>query len=101
MTNMEEKPEFYFEEATVNGINYGVGWDSGYRDYTVYFPGIELNEAAHDKGVWDQVIRISDDREEAKKVFDRTGEIAKEEKDVYKVFLQVVDYVNDLTREKE
>ncbi len=64
---MESEQGHYFEKTSVNGIDFSVDWDKGYHDYTIYFPQIELGDNAYEQGIFDQVIRISENRETAKK----------------------------------
>jgi hypothetical protein len=86
----------YSEKATVNGVEISVRWDREYEDYTIYFPQIELGEKASEKGVFDQIIRITRRPEVAKQVFDYASKLAQTESDVYKIFKQVEDFSRDL-----
>ena len=80
----------------INGIEIDCHWDDGYRDYVLYLPQIEMGDEATEKGVDDQVFRISDDPEDAKKVFEFAKELAKTEKDIYKVYLMSEDFARNL-----
>ena len=93
-----ESESKYGDKAMVNGVEISVGWDSGYDDYTIYFPGIEMtSQEAQDKGVFDQVIRISDNPEDAKKVFEYAKKVAEEESNLYNLFKKVEAFVHELS----
>ena len=80
----------------MNGIEISVTWDSDSNDYTIYFPQIELGEEASEKGVYDQIIRISSKSEDAKKLFECATELAKKESDGYKIYEQVGVFARNL-----
>jgi hypothetical protein len=82
-----------YEKTTVNGIEISVGWDKGYGEYTIYFPQIEIGDAARKKSVSDQVLRISEDLNQVKEIFDYSVKIAETESDVYKVYVKVFDFL--------
>ena len=94
-----EKP--YREETTVNGVEISIHWDNGYGDYVIYFPQIELGDTAYEKGVSDQVLRISQKPEVAKQVFDYASKLAQTEKDVYEIYKKVDEFSRDLPHDLE
>ena len=98
---MESEQGHYLEKASINGVDFSVGWDNGYRDYTIYFPQIEFGENAYEQGVSDQVLRISENREIAKKVFDFVNQEAQRESDVYKLYKKTEDFIYNLLEEDE
>lgn len=98
---MESEQGHYLEQASVNGIDFSVGWDNGYRDYTIYFPQIEIGEKAYEQNVPDQVIRISKNREKAKKVFDFIKQEAQQEGDVYKLYKKAENFIHNLWEDDE
>ena len=82
------------EQAVVNGIEINIHWDEGYNDFVIYFPQIEgLSEEAEKQRVPDQVIRSSRRPEDAEQVFDYAKQLAETEKDVYKLYKKVEDYI--------
>ncbi len=90
-----EKP--YHEETTVNGIEIVVAWyDDSSKDYEIYFPQIEISETADEKGVHDQIIRVSQKPEVAKQVFDYAVRLAQTESDVYEIYKKVEEFARDL-----
>ena len=89
-----EKP--FYEKTTVNGTEFSVGWDEGYKDYTIYFPNLELGDEARERGVHDQVIRLSRKPEIAKKVFEYASQIAQIETDPFAIYKKVSDFSRDL-----
>jgi hypothetical protein len=91
----------YQEKTTVNGVEISIHWDSRYDDYTIYFPQIEIGWAARERGVDDQVIRISRKREVAKQVFDEALKLAQTESDVYEVYKKVEAFSQPLPYEDE
>jgi len=76
----------YREQETVNGVEISVAWDESYNDYTIYFPQIVID---FEKGVSDQVLRITRRSEEAKKVFDYVAELARTGDDVHEIYKKV------------
>ena len=99
-----EKPELnkdYYEKSSPGGTDFSVSWDDGYDDYTIYFPEIKIGDEARDRGVDDQVIRISQIPEVAKKVFDFATKISAQEEDVYEVYKQVEEYARTLPYDYE
>lgn len=89
MPSAEEK---FHQKETINGIEISVGWDDGHRKYVMYFPQVAFTEG-EERGVYDQIIKISEDAEEAKKVFEYAEEQAAREKDVYNVYKKVEEYI--------
>lgn len=79
-----------------NGTKIAVGWDNGYSDYTIYFPELELGDEAREKGVYDQVIRISEIKDVARKVFDYAVSLAETETGIYDIFKKVEEFSRDL-----
>lgn len=69
----------------VNGMEIRVGWDTGYRDYTLHFPDIDMAKAAP-FGISDQVIRISECEQDARKAFAEVCDAAEIVKDVYNLY---------------
>jgi len=76
-----------------------VGWDHGYDEYSIYFPQLDFSNTP------DQVIRISDDPEDANKVFEvaknlmnQTFNTSKEWSmdDLGLIYNKVYDYVNEI-----
>jgi len=90
----------YLEKATVNGTEISVGWDDGYRDYTIYFPQIKFGEEAEKRGVYDQVIRISERLEAAKDVFNYAVARAKLTNDVLEIYKKVESFSRNLPQEE-
>lgn len=95
----EQEPKKYHEAATVNGTEISVGWDNGYRDYTIYFPQIDLN--AREEGVHDQVLRITQRPDVAKKVFDYAVKLAQTEANVYNIYRKVDKFSRGLPYEED
>lgn len=91
----------YYEKTEVNGMEISCGYDSGYRDYTLYLPQIRLGEEASARGVSDQVFRISENPKTAKKVFDKAVALARQGKDIYRVYLEAEQYARQLVNEEE
>ena len=99
-SNKESQVKHYFEKVTINGIEMEVGWDSGYGDYTIYLPQIEIiGGEAERRGISDQVLRISENPELAKKVFEFAKEAANHEKDVYDLYNRVEKFIKSLPEE--
>lgn len=86
--------EEYRERSIVNGIVISVAFDTMYEDYTIYFPQIRMGGTeAREKGVSDQVIRISANPEIAKKVYDKAVELASATHNVYDLYKKVDDFM--------
>ncbi len=79
----EEKKENYRDKDIVNGIEISVAFDPYYGDYTIYFPQIEFGV---DEDVPDQVLRISENPDEAKSFFEMAKKLANEGMDMYEIF---------------
>ena len=91
------RPENEFnQQETVNGTEISVGWDGMYRNYSIYFPQVELNEEAQAKGVGDQVISISENPEDAKSVFEYAKKLAETETNINEIYLKVQDFCQNL-----
>ena len=60
----------------VNGIMIDVSWDSGYRNYTLYLPGLKTNEETYEIGINDNNVRFAGDKEEAAEVFEQVKSLA-------------------------
>ena len=73
----------YREREVVNDIIISVAFDPYYGDYTIYFPQIELSA---DEDVSDQVLRISENPDEAKSFFEMAKNLADEGRDMYEIF---------------
>jgi hypothetical protein len=97
----EQEPKKYHEATTVNGVDISVGWDNGYNDYTIYFPQIQIDEESSEKGVYDQVIRLTRRPEVAKQVFDYAVVQAKLTSDLHEIFKKVEEYSRDLPYDEE
>lgn len=97
---IEELDKSYLEETTINGKVISVGWDEGYNDYTIYFPQINIGDEAREKGVYDQVIRISQNPKIAKEVFDFASKLAQTESDIYIIYKKVEEFSRDLGLEE-
>lgn len=97
---MDSEKGHYFEKATVNDIDFSVAWDDGYRDYTIFFPQIELDENAYGQNIFDQVLRINEDRETAKKVFDFVNQEAQQENDVYELYKKTENFIHGLKEDE-
>jgi hypothetical protein len=87
----------YDEVAEVNGIQIEVGWydDMSGRDYEIYFPGIDLSEARQ-RGIPDQVIKVSRRPEVAKRVFAYAKQMAALVDDVYTLYNRVKAFAEPL-----
>lgn len=94
----QPKPEENFSaKETVNGFDIRVYCDPDSLNYEIRFPQIDLNdEATQAKGIADQVIIISDNPEDAKKVFEFTKESAKTEKDIHSLYLKSEEFARTL-----
>lgn len=88
--------ELFHNKETVNGIEISVAWSDMDKDYTIYFPQIEFGEAASEKGVHDQIIRIGRRPEAAKQVFEYAANLAQTESDVYALYRKVEDFIRNL-----
>ncbi len=99
-SNKELQEKRYFEKETINGIEIEVGWDNGYGDYTIYLPQIEIiGGEAEKRGISDQVLRISENPELAKKVFEFAKGAATQEKDAYDLYNRVEKFIKSLPEE--
>lgn len=91
------------KSATVNGISISVGWDAGYGDYSIYFPQIDM-DAAKNYGVGDQVIRISENPQDAARIFEKAVELAGKKEisgratNVYRLFKEIERVVTHMPR---
>ena len=97
----EQESKKYREATTVNGVEISVGWDNGYDDYTIHFPQIQLGEESSEKGVYDQVIRLTRRPEVAKQVFDYAVARAQLTSDLHEIFKKVEEYAGDLPYDEE
>jgi hypothetical protein len=95
---LKENDQNYHEKTVVNKITISVGYDGGYRDYTLYFPNIDL---MNDEGVYDQVLRISDKEEDAREYFKRAVELAKSGKNVYDIYKELQQQIRNELREEK
>ncbi len=82
----EIESKSFVANKTINGVETMVHWDDSYKDYVIYFPQVDLG---NDQGVYDQVIRLGDSPEDAKKIFEAACGIAETESDVYKVYKKI------------
>jgi len=92
----ESQEEKYREETEVNGINIIASYDTGYQDYVLYFPQIPVGEESSEKGVHDQLFRIDNNPENAKKVFDYAVKEAKNESDIYELYKKAEKFARSL-----
>ena len=83
-----DAPAKFFEASTVNGIQFNVGWNEMYDDYTIHFPQIDLNEG-DERGVYDRSIRLTRRPEVAKQIYDKAVELAKTIPDVYELYKRI------------
>lgn len=88
----------YVGKTTINGVEIIVEWDNDYDDYVVFFPQIDAGKV---EGVFDKLIRITRRPEVAKQIFEYTSELAKTEKDVYKIYKQVEDFSRGLPYDED
>lgn len=86
--SVETSPKFH-DSTTVNGIHISVDWDSSYGDYTIYFPQIEVDDHARDRGVSDQVLRLSPLPDVAKYLYEKAVELAETTPDVYELYTKI------------
>lgn len=84
----------YHEKCEVNGIKISIGWDSGYEDFTIYFPQINL-QVGWENGVSDQVIRISQDEKDAKAIYDFAVQQAATARGVYALYTLVEERIRE------
>jgi len=91
----------YREQTTVNGIRINVAWDSGYRDYTLDFPQIDLGYATKNEPGVCQAMRITRNPEIAKQIFDFAVKKAGEINNVYDLYREVKKFSKDLPYEDE
>jgi hypothetical protein len=82
----------YHEEKVVKGIQLEVLWSDQYKEYVLYFPNVNVSEAL-EKGMHNTVIRLTDRKDLAKKVFDYAVTAASMYPDVYKLFHNLTGYV--------
>ena len=85
--------EQFSAKETVNGFDIRVYCDPDSLNYEIRFPQIDISdEATQAKGIADQVIIISDNPEDAKKVFEYAKELAKTEKDLHSLYLKSEEF---------
>lgn len=89
-----ESGKDYYEKINVNGTEISVGWDTGYDNFTIYFPQIEVGAK---QGVEDQAIIIADQAETAKQVFDYAVQLAEKETDIYEIYKKVRAFVKKVS----
>jgi hypothetical protein len=94
--NKEEQEEYYFDKTHINGIDFQVGWDNNYKDYTIYFPQIIIGDDARDRGVEDSIIRISENAKTAKLVFEYVKLLAEQEDDIFELYKKIEKLIEDL-----
>lgn len=101
LKELHEK-ELYHNKETVNGIEISVAWSDMDKDYTIYFPQIDLAGAVSEKTrVYDQIIRIGRQPEAAKQIFEYAANLAQTEPDVYTVYRKVEDFIRNLPAEEK
>ena len=72
------------------------------KDYTIYFPQIEFSEAARERGVYDQVLRITQRADVAKQVFEEAVRLVESgERDVYSLYKKIEKFSEGLPYEHE
>lgn len=91
--------ERFSAEKEILDVRFKIGWDDQYQDYVIYFPQINLEEGAQ-KGVSDQVCRLTSNRKAAEKIFNYTVNLASQGYDVYQLFKKVEAYAETLPREE-
>jgi len=89
-----ESGKDYHEKINVNGTEISVGWDTGYNNFTIYFPQIEILVK---EGVNDQIIIIDKQSEVAKQVFDYAVQLAEKETDIYEIYKKVRAFVKKVS----
>ncbi|OGL98622.1 hypothetical protein A2318_04605 [Candidatus Uhrbacteria bacterium RIFOXYB2_FULL_45_11] len=96
-------PERAYRESAVSktGIEFLARWKSS--DYEIYFPQIPYppTEEQRKQEIYDQVIPISRNPEQAKRVFDFVKKLSEKEKDVTKIFVETQKFVNKLDDEED
>ena len=96
-----DKPDTsYYDSVRTPVGEIKIGWDSGYREYTIYFTGINSEEGKQ-CGVYDQVLLISRLPEKAKNVFEVAKTRAQVSTDVYDVYKSVKKYIESLPDDYE
>ena len=75
----------YKDRTSINGIEISIAWDEGYDGYTIYFPQIDT-DVGFERGVADQILRISDNVEHARKVYEYAIQLASTVPDVYDLY---------------
>lgn len=93
-----EETSHYEAAAVVNEIEINVRWDEGYENYVLYFPQIRIR---NEKGVPDQLFRISQSPEDARRIFEKAKQLAAQKLDVYEVYKQAEVYAGSLTASEE
>lgn len=100
MSRFENVPTSEFQaEEIINGVTLMCHYDGGYREYVLYFPQISIDHEAGkaaELGINDQVIRISDDQEKAKKVFDFAKAAAQSDNNVLSIYKKVEEFLPSL-----
>lgn len=89
----------YSDKTKANGIEMSVAWDDEFGDYTIYFPQIRLNNEATSKGIYDQIIRVSENPDSAKKVFNFAIMQAFQGKPLNDLYKAVLNYSRSLPAE--
>jgi hypothetical protein len=82
----------------VNGILYSIRWDEGYKDYTIYFPQIEFTEEYFNQGIYDQVIRISPNKNHTYRVHEKFLELARQTRNLKTLYKQMERFIRSITR---
>jgi len=98
INNQPEAGEHYHDRAVIHDIEISVGWDDGYKKYTIYFPQINFGEEMKKAGIRDQVIIINQRNDSAEVVFDFAKQAAERSKgidDLFSVYKQTEDFIEE------
>lgn len=85
----------YRDKANVNGIEIHVGRPlgaSGDTDFEIYIPAVEVD---YDNGPFDQVMRVSEDPDVARDVFDQAIEMAEHASNPNELYKEVEEYARN------
>jgi type III secretory pathway component EscV len=82
-------------DTTVNGIKIQVRWTLE-EEYDIYFPQIKMGDLHEIEGVSDQVLRLDDNPDTAKKVFDEACRLAQTESNVYELYKKIDSFIRTL-----
>ncbi|MBI4249989.1 hypothetical protein HY622_00145 [Candidatus Uhrbacteria bacterium] len=91
-----EEDKQYHDRAVVNGVEIEVRWDDTNNDYLIHFPQIDIGDENRQRGIYDNVIRMNQDPNSAKEVFEFAKEVAERFSDVYEVYPRAEGYIKSL-----